>query len=166
MAQNTTTSPSIASTLNSHAPEDVASHAGSVNSPASSVLATPEYKLVIEENVVEKIASLSAQKIDGIIDMKGNLFSTIQEGLGGNDKTKGVNADVVNEQGARVNLDIILEYGKSAPEIFERIKDVIGGDLECMTGLRLVEMTVNVVDVMSQEEYNTRRGANTDAGTE
>ena len=68
------------------------------------VSAEPVYKLVINENVVEKISSLAAQKIDGIIDMKGNVLSRIQEGLGGADKTKGVDADIVDDAGAKLDL--------------------------------------------------------------
>ena len=115
------------------------------------------YKLVIDENVVEKISSMAAQKIDGIIDMKGNVLSRIQEGLGGADKTKGVDADIVDDTNAKINLDVIMEYGKSAPEIFDDIKKVVGGDLKDMTGL-------NVVDVMTPEEYAQKNGSNSDDG--
>ena len=131
---------------------------------ADNVAAEPVYKLIIDENVVEKVASNSAQKIDGIIDMKGNLLSTIQEGLGGNDKTKGVDADVVDDQNAKVNLNVILEYGKSAPQVFDEIKDVVTKDLKNMTGLNVVEMTVNVVDVMTQDEFAQKNGSNSDDG--
>ncbi len=128
--------------------------------------AQPRYKLVIDDNVVEKISALSVQKIDGIIDMKGSLLSTIQEGLGGNSQTKGIDADVIDDQNARIDLDIILEYGKSAPEVFERIKQVIAEDLKSMTGLDVFEMTVNVVDVMSQEEYDQKKHGNGSDGAE
>ena len=103
-------------------------------------------------------------KIDGIIDMKGNVLSRIQEGLGGADKTKGVDADIVDDTNAKINLDVIMEYGKSAPEIFDDIKKVVGGDLKDMTGLNVVEMTVNVVDVMTPEEYAQKNGSNSDDG--
>lgn len=126
--------------------------------------AEPVYKLVINENVVEKISSLAAQKIDGIIDMKGNVLSRIQEGLGGADKTKGVDADIVDDSNAKIDLDVIVEYGKSAPEVFDEIKKVVGEDLKNMTGLNVVEMTVNVVDVMTPEEYAQKNGNNSDDG--
>ncbi|WP_139651005.1 Asp23/Gls24 family envelope stress response protein [Raoultibacter phocaeensis] len=121
----------------------------------------PEYKLVIDEVVVEKIASYATQKIDGIVEMKGNLLSTIQEGLGGNDRTKGVNADVEDDdKRASVDLSIILEYGKSAVEVFDRIKKVVGKSIKEMTGLDVDEMTVHVVDVMTREEYKEKQGNN------
>ena len=112
-------------------------------------VAEPEYKLVIDEVVVEKIAAYATQKIDGIVEMKGNLLSTIQEGLGGEDRTKGVNADIEDDQRASVELSVILEYGKSAVEVFDRIKKVVGKSIKEMTGLAFEEMNVHVVDVMT-----------------
>lgn len=164
MTQSTMTRPET-STYNPYSTmDDDKSSSQDRAASAESVPAEPVYKLVIDENVVEKITSKAAQKIDGIIDMKGNLLSTIQEGLGGSDKTKGVDADVVDDNNAKVDLSVILEYGKSATDVFDQIKDVVGGDLKDMTGLNLVEMTVNVVDVMTPEEFNQKNGANNDGG--
>lgn len=165
MTQSTMTKPSTStSTYNPYSGMDSADQKKSDAATASDVSAEPIYKLVIDENVVEKISSLAAQKIDGIIDMKGNVLSRIQEGLGGDDKTKGVNADIVDDAGAKLDLDVILEYGKSAPKVFDEIKKVVGDDLKDMTGLSVVEMTVNVVDVMTPEEYASKNGSNTDDG--
>lgn len=164
MTQSTMTRPET-STYNPYSTmDDTQSSSQDRAASADSVPAEPVYKLVIDENVVEKITSKAAQKIDGIIDMKGNLLSTIQEGLGGSDKTKGVDADVVDDNNAKVDLNVILEYGKSATDVFDQIKDVVGGDLKDMTGLDLVEMTVNVVDVMTPEEFNQKNGSNNDGG--
>ena len=166
MTQSTMTKPATSSTYNPYSGVDSAEPKKTdTDAPtADSVPAEPIYKLVIDENVVEKISSMAAQKIDGIIDMKGNVLSRIQEGLGGADKTKGVDADIVDDTNAKINLDVIMEYGKSAPEIFDDIKKVVGGDLKDMTGLNVVEMTVNVVDVMTPEEYAQKNGSNSDDG--
>ena len=117
----------------------------------------PVYKLTISENVVEKISAKAVQKVDGIVAMKGGLFSTIQEGLGGSSETKGVSADLLDDNTVSVDLDVILEYGKSAVDIFDNIKGIVVTDVESMTGLRVSELVVNVVDVMSQEEYDKKR---------
>ena len=163
MTQSTMTNPSTSTAYDPYETIDTSSlESLSFDDDASSKSSEPQYKLTIDENVVEKISSLAAQKVDGIIDMKGNVLSMIQEGLGGNDRKKGVDADVVDENNAKVDLSIILEYGKSAPEIFYDIKKVVGGDLKDMTGLNVIEMTVNVVDVMDQEEFNQKRGNNDD----
>ena len=163
MTQSTMTNPSTSTAYDPYETIDTSSlESLSFDDDASSKSSEPQYKLTIDENVVEKISSLAAQKVDGIIDMKGNVLSMIQEGLGGNDRKKGVDADVVDENNAKVDLSIILEYGKSATDVFDQLKDVIAKDLKDMTGLNVIEMTVNVVDVMDQEEFNQKRGNNDD----
>ncbi len=163
MTQSTMTKPET-NTYNPYASMDTTDNKTTDYSSADTVPAEPVYKLNINESVIEKISSKAAQKIDGIIDMRGNLLSRVQEGLGGSDKTKGVDADVVDDKNAKVELDIILEYGKSASDVFDQIKEVVGKDLKDMTGLNVVEMTVNVVDVMTQDEYDSKNGNNTDDG--
>ena len=106
------TKPATSSTYNPYSDMD-ADKKKSDAATADSVSAEPVYKLVIDENVVEKISSMAAQKIDGIIDMKGNVLSRIQEGLGGADKTKGVDADIVDDTNAKINLDVIMEYSRT-----------------------------------------------------
>ena len=163
MTQSTMTNPSTSTAYDPYETIDTSSlESLSFDDDASSKSSEPQYKLTIDENVVEKISSLAAQKVDGIIDMKGNVLSMIQEGLGGNDRKKGVDADVVDENNAKVDLSIILEYGKSATDVFDQLKDVIAKDIKDMTGLNVFEMTVNVVDVMDQEEFNQKRGNNDD----
>ena len=165
MTQSTMTNPSTSTAYDPYETIDTSSlESLSFDDDASSKSSEPQYKLTIDENVVEKISSLAAQKVDGIIDMKGNVLSMIQEGLGGNDRKKGVDADVVDENNAKVDLSIILEYGKSATDVFDQLKDVIAKDIKDMTGLNVVEMTVNVVDVMTPEEYAQKNGSNSDDG--
>lgn len=113
----------------------------------------PRYTLTIDEGVVEKISSLAAQKIDGIVDMKGSVFSMIQEGLGGSADKKGVDADV-DDGTATVELSIILEYGKSAIEVFDAIKESVASQVHDMTGLDVIELTVNVVDVADKAAWD------------
>lgn len=162
MTDNTTKSPSE----NNSQPTKNNSFKEKDYNQEESVPTEPVYRLIIDEGVVEKVASKAAQKIGGVIDMKGNLLARVQEGLGGNAHTKGVDADVIDDIGAKVDLNVILEYGKSAPDVFEEIKDVVTEDLESMTGLSVVEMNVNVVDVMTSDEYAQKTGANNDGGQE
>lgn len=117
------------------------------------------YILNIDDTVVEKISALAMRQIDGVIDMKGSLFSKLQQGLGMSDLTKGVDASVTDNSDVMLDMNIILEYGKSAVEVFDKIKELVGKDLSFMTGLRVREMTVNVVDVMTKEEYESKQGS-------
>ena len=63
MTQSTMTKPATSSTYNPYSDMD-ADKKKSDAATADSVSAEPVYKLVIDENVVEKISSMAAQKID------------------------------------------------------------------------------------------------------
>ncbi len=111
--------------------------------------------LIIDEGVVEKIAFLAANKISGIVDMKGNVFSMIQEGLGGNDRTKGTEADI-EDGDTTIELSVILKYGTSAVDVFNEIRKIVSKDIRAMTGLEVSSLTVNIVDVMDDDEIRER----------
>lgn len=111
--------------------------------------------LVIDESVVEKIAFLATNKISGIVDMKGSVFSMIQEGLGGSDRTKGTDADI-DDGDTTIELSVILKYGTSAVDVFNEIRKIVSQDIRDMTGLEVSSLTVNIVDVMDDEEIREK----------
>lgn len=112
-----------------------------------------ESKLIIQDKVVAKIARIAVNNIDGILEMKGNIADSIGSFFGSNDsKNAGVNVEV-GEREAKVNLDVIIEYGKNARQIFNDIQRVVGTNVKEMTGLDVVTVNVDVVDVLTRQEY-------------
>ena len=134
--------------------EDVEA-AGTEITPAEP--ASDESMLTIDNNVVEKIVAITCRSVDGILQMKGNLISSIQEGFGGTDITKGVSVEMVGEDACNVNVSIIMEYGKSAPKIFKELHDKICEKITDMTGLRVGSVNVRIVNVMTREEMEGGR---------
>ena len=119
--------------------------------------AADESTLSIDNTVVEKIVAITCRSIDGILQMKGNLISSIQEGFGGTDLTKGVSVEMVGEDACNVNVSIIMEYGKSAPRIFQELHDKISEKITGMTGLRVNSVNVRITNVMTREEMEGGR---------
>ncbi len=115
--------------------------------------------LVIDSDVVEKIVAITCRSIDGILQMKGNFISSIQEGFGGTDVTKGVQVEMVGDDACVVNVSIIMEYGKSAKKIFTELHDRITEKITDMTGLGVKAVNVRVVNVMTREEVEGGRRA-------
>lgn len=112
-----------------------------------------ESKLIIEDKVVAKIARIAVNTVDGILEMKGNIADSIGSFFGSNDsKNAGVNVEV-GEREAKVNLDVIIEYGKNARQMFNDIQRVVGQNVKEMTGLDVVTVNVDVVDVLTKQEY-------------
>lgn len=122
-----------------------------------------ESKLIIEDKVVAKIARIAINQVDGILEMKGNIADSIGSFFGSSDRrTAGVNVEV-GEREAKINLDVIIEYGKNAREIFNNIKRVVSSNVREMTGLEVVTINVDVVDVLTRKEYQEKQQANSDA---
>lgn len=118
-------------------------------------------KLTFENSVIEKIASIAASEVEGVLDLQGGVFTGFQERFGSGDMTKGVDANV-GEKEAALDIEIIVEYGKSAPKIFEKIKQIVSQQVNLMTGLDVVEVNVNVKDVMTRKEYDQKKRSNAD----
>lgn len=116
-------------------------------------LQVEESKLRFEDKVVAKISKIAVNSIDGILDMKGNFFDSVTSVFSNQDQgTAGVAVEVGSKE-AKVAMQIILEYGKNAPRIYEEIKRVVKKNVKDMTGLDVVTVNVVVVDVMTKKEY-------------
>lgn len=116
-----------------------------------------ESKLIIEDKVVAKIARIAINGVDGILEMKGNIADSIGSFFSGREEqsTAGVSVEV-GEKEAKIDLDVIIEYGKNATRIFQDIKRAVTNNIKEMTGLDVVTINVDVVDVMTRQEYEKK----------
>lgn len=119
-----------------------------------------ESKLIIEDKVVAKIARIAVDNIDGILEMKGNIADSIGSFFSSNNEASTAGVDVeVGEREAKVNLDVIIEYGKNARQIFNDIQKAVSTNIKEMTGLEVVTVNVDVVDVLTRREYAEKQKA-------
>lgn len=110
-------------------------------------------ELTYENKVIQKIIGFSLENISGLLAVDGGFFSNLTEKLINTDNvTSGVNVEVGKEQVA-VDLNIIVEYKKNVPELYQEIKKVITNDISNITDLEVVEVNVNVVDIKTKEQH-------------
>lgn len=116
-----------------------------------------ENNLAFEPRVLERIANNSVQDVDGILELKGNFTSGVKSFFSSeDDKTKGVNAEVGSKEVA-IDLEVIAEYGKNIPAAFDKTIEKVKANVEKMTGLKVVEVNMNVNDVMTRADYQQQQ---------
>ncbi|MBV7392407.1 Asp23/Gls24 family envelope stress response protein [Enterococcus sp. ALS3] len=109
--------------------------------------------LTFDDKVIQKIVGIALEEIDGLLTVDGGFFSNLAGKIvNTDDVTSGVDVEVGKQQVA-VDLDIVAEYGRDITNIYDRIKKVVSREVKQMTGLDLIEVNVNVVDVKSEEQY-------------
>lgn len=110
-------------------------------------------KLTYEDKVVQKIIGISLEKVNGLLTVDGGFFSNLTGKLVNTDNvTSGVDVEVGEKQVA-VDLDIVAKYGKDIHKIYNEIKEIITKEVKNMTGLEVIEVNVNVVDIKTEEQH-------------
>lgn len=115
-------------------------------------------ELNFSDKVLEKIASQTAHSIDGVLSLNGGAISNLTDRFIDN-PTKGVNVDNDDDK-LSFELKAILEYGKPAPQIFDRIVNSIARSVKEMTGKEVDKITLNVDDLMTNAEWKKQQSDN------
>lgn len=110
-------------------------------------------ELTYNDEVIQKIVGLTLESVDGLLAVNGGFFSNIADKLVNNsDVTRGIGVEVGKKQVA-IDLDIVAEYQKVIPEIYEEIKTKVSKEITNMTNLEVIEVNVNVVDIKTKKEF-------------
>lgn len=110
-------------------------------------------ELTFDDKVVEKIIGIALDEIGGLLTVDGGFFSNIAGKLVNTDNpTSGIDVEVGKKQVA-VDLSIVAEYGKDITTIYNQIKEVIAREVKKMTGLDVIEVNVDVVDVKTKAQH-------------
>ncbi len=126
-------------------------------------LQTDRGNTTIADNVVSKIAGISAQEVDGIRMGSGasqtasNLLGSITGGGGSSSQTQGVSVEVGQEEAA-LDLTLTAEYGKSVPQLAEAVRRNVSNRVESLVGLRVTEVNITVQNIFfPQQEQEQER---------
>lgn len=114
-------------------------------------LVTDSGRTRIADGVVAKIAGFATREIPGVHSMGAGLARRMGQlrGLvpGAADPARqGVSVEV-GERETAVDLDIVTWYGQSIVDVTEAVRRNVIDRVEAMTGLRVVEVNINVDDV-------------------
>jgi uncharacterized alkaline shock family protein YloU len=115
-------------------------------------LVTGQGRTSIADSVVAKIAGVAAREVSGVHEMgrgAARAFGTIKDRLpvgGAPNVTQGVKVEV-GERQAAIDIDLVVEYGVSIPDVSQAVRDNVIQRVERMTGLEVTEVNISVDDV-------------------
>ncbi len=105
-----------------------------------------ESGIVISDEVVSIIAGKAASEVSGVFSMSGGFAGGITEVFGKKNLSKGIKVDV-EEKNAKIDVNIIVEYGARIPDVAFEIQNRVKKAVENMTGLNVLEVNVHVQGV-------------------
>lgn len=104
----------------------------------------------IADGVVATIAGIAVRESDGIYALGGSAsraLGSVRDRMSkAPDPSRGVKVEVGETQTA-VDVDVIVEYGEPIAEDAKDIRTRVTDAVETMTGLEVVEININVLDV-------------------
>ncbi len=109
----------------------------------------------IADDVVAVIAGVAVSEVPGVAGMSGGFAGGISEVLSGKKNlAKGIKVEV-GEKEAKIDVNIIVEYGTRIPEVAFEIQNRVKKAVETMTGLNVLEVNVHVQGVTTVPDGTT-----------
>jgi uncharacterized alkaline shock family protein YloU len=105
----------------------------------------------IADSVVARIAGLATREVPGVHDMTSagfaQAFGNIAGRVTGQDQMERGVVVQVGEVECIVDVNIIVDYEASIPQVAEAIRRNVSNRLQAMTGLLTKELNINVADL-------------------
>lgn len=121
-------------------------------------LENTENGIEISNDVIAVIAGVAVSEVQGVASMSGGFAGGITEVLSGKkNMAKGIKVDKT-ENTAKIDVNIIVEYGSRIPDIAFEIQNRVKKSVESMTGFKVEEVNVHVQGVNT----NISKSENTD----
>ena len=107
-------------------------------------------EIKIADDVVSVIAGIAASEVPGVSGMAGGFAGGISEVFSGKKNlSKGIKVEV-GEKEAKIDVNIIVEYGVRIPDVAFEIQNRVKKAVETMTGLKVLEVNVHVQGVNTE----------------
>ena len=107
-------------------------------------------EIKIADDVVSVIAGIAASEVSGVSGMAGGFAGGISEVFSGKKNlSKGIKVEV-GEKEAKIDVNIIVEYGVRIPDVAFEIQNRVKKAVETMTGLKVLEVNVHVQGVNTE----------------
>ena len=105
----------------------------------------------IASDVIAVVAGVAVSEVEGVYSMAGGFAGGITEVLKGKKNlAKGIKVET-EENKAKIDVNIIVEYGARIPDVAFEIQNRVKTAVENMTGLTVEEVNVHVQGVNTEK---------------
>ncbi len=94
----------------------------------------------ISNEAIATYAGIAIAEVPGVYSMDGTFVEALR---GRKSVTKGIKVEA-DEKTAKIDVNIIVEYGARIPEVAFEIQTRVKKSVEAMTGLKVIEVNVHV----------------------
>lgn len=113
------------------------------DSDAPAPVAATRGNTFIADNVVSSIARIAAEQVEGIHQIGESNLRALISRFG---RTAGVMSEVGLTEAA-IDVEIVVNFGYPIKRVAQSLRDHIIDTVESMTGRKVVEVNVHVVDI-------------------
>ena len=103
----------------------------------------------IDNAVVETIAAIAAQEVEGIVSMSGKF--SLGEMLGRKDVDRGVKVQIEGNK-AVISVEVKIEYGRNMYDASHELQRKVKDNVEQMTGLVVDKVNVKINGIIITEK--------------
>ena len=126
------------------------------NEEKEEISVTGNDTIKIASDVVATYAGIAVSEVEGVYGMSGG-FAGFTEALSGKKNlSKGIKVDM-GEKSAKIDVNIIVEYGARIPDVAYEIQSRIKKSVEAMTDLKVLEVNVHVQGVHKKTDKEEKK---------
>lgn len=107
-------------------------------------------KIMVSEDVIAAIITQAIAEVEGFAGLSGKVGSDIIDKLGVKNWGKGIKVTIGEDDSVQIDCNVLIAYGQSVVTVANGIQDAITSAVESMTGVKVVEVNVNVSGIVRQ----------------
>ena len=126
---------------------------------ASAELASEHGRTSISDVVVAKIVAIATREVDGVYAMgtgSARMIGAVRQRVPGTkaSDTQGVSVEV-GERQAAADLDLVVDYGVSIPDVAAAVRANVIGSVGRLCGLDVTEVNIGIDDVHLPDDQDS-----------
>lgn len=110
----------------------------------------PYGEIEVAPEVIEIIAGMAANEVDGVYAMQGKFPNKMKIVFGKPNHKKGVHL-ISDEEGLKVDIYCYFKFGVNVPNVAQAIQKKVREQIFHMTDITLAEVNIHIADIVPEK---------------